>query len=136
LLLTESPCALLSYDIEEDSRALIEFWNLREFRSGYFNVGVLALHPLHERGLLPDGAFEIRDSAWVRVHDAANRWQSLAECLSLTRMRHFAVTTSMSVFECLAEQVRLVAITPADSANGMDLLKVMARQLGWDLPGV
>jgi hypothetical protein len=134
LLLTEPPCVLLSYAIEEESCALVEFWNVREFRSGYFNAGVLASHPLHERGLVPDGAFEICDSAWARVHETANRMQILAEYLSLIRMRHFAVTTPMSVFECLAERVRLFAITPNDPTDSMYRLKLMARQLGWDTP--
>jgi hypothetical protein len=134
LLVTEGGCALLSYDVDDDYCVIVEFWNVRELRSACFSTGEHAAHALQRRGLAADGAFEICDSAWLRTHEAANRQQALGEYLGLTRMRHFAIATTGSLFECLAEKIELIATLPNDAENSMALLRRVARQLGWDLP--
>jgi hypothetical protein len=134
LVVTEGACALLSYDVDDDYCVIVEFWNMREMRSACFSTGEHATHALHPRGLAVDGAFEIRDSTWRRAHEAANREQALGEHLGLTRMRHFAVATAGSLFECLAEKIDLITTLPNDAENSVALLRRVARQLGWKLP--
>jgi len=136
LVVTESGCVLLSYDVDDDYCVVVEFWDVRELRNACFSTVDHAMLALHPRGLVADGAFEIGGSIWLRAHEAAIREQALGEYLGLARMRHFAVATTTSLFECLAEKVELIATLPNDAANGMALLRRIARQLGWELPDV
>ncbi len=71
----------------------------------------LAAHPLAARGLKPDGAFEVKDSSWVRGSFGG-------------KGRHYVFTFRDAVFECVAEGYGSETIDEDD-----DVVRLMARRL-------
>jgi hypothetical protein len=71
----------------------------------------LASHPLAGRGLKSDGAFEVKDSTWVRDFFGG-------------KGRHYVFTFKDAVFECVAEGYGSETIDEND-----DVVRLMSRRL-------
>lgn len=60
-------------------------------------------HPLAGRGLHPYGAFEVRESSWVRCLERMNSVHPNHDPAEYARLRHFVFAFHDSTFECIAE---------------------------------
>ena len=116
---------LTSPDSADESAALVEFLLPRAHLFGSPNDEALHGHPLHERGLLPYGAYEVRHSSWVRSLERMNRVHSAHDPARFARLRHYVFTFHDSTFECVAEGL---AVSRHDESR-QRLLAEMQRRL-------
>lgn len=66
------------------------------------NDEVLAGHPLYERGLRHYGAYEVKDSSWIRALEEMNSVHPSHSSNIFRSCRHFIITFHDSTFECVA----------------------------------
>jgi hypothetical protein len=59
-------------------------------------------HPLASRGLRPYGAFEVRDSSWIRRLERMNSVHPSHRPEHFSRYRHFILAFHDTTFECVA----------------------------------
>ena len=106
--------------------ALVEFLLPRVHLFGSPNDEALRGHPLHQRGLRPYGAYEVRDSSWVRALKGMNSVHSSHDPDRFARLRHYVFTFHDSTFECVAEGLKA---SEHDGPMGRALAE-MERRLG------
>ena len=106
---------------------LVEFVRYAAYYHGAPNDESLAGHPLAARGLEPYGAFEMRNSAWVRTLERMNRVHSGHSPERYARLRHFILSFHDSTFECLADAFA----SSTHSGSLSEVLPEMMRQLGY-----
>ena len=87
--------------------ALVEFSPYTAAMWGPPNDEAFAGHPLSGRGLQPYGAFEVRQSSWIRALERMNRVHSQHRPERFARPRHFIFTFHDSTFECVADALRV-----------------------------
>lgn len=111
--------------------AVIRFRGPLAHQFGPPNDESLTGHPLATRGLRPYGAYEVRDSSWIRALERQNRVHPLHRPDAFAQRRHFIFTFHDSTFECVAEALEVVDILQGSIAStGHEVL----RQLGLSVP--
>jgi hypothetical protein len=65
------------------------------------NDETFAGHPLASRGLRPYGAFEIKDSSWIRKLERMNSLHSCHRPEAYWKLRHLIFAFHDSTFECV-----------------------------------
>ena len=80
----------------------VTFAGLYALAFGPPNDEAFGAHPLADRGLGPYGAFEVRDSSWVRALERLNRVHPAHRPEAFDRLRHFVVAFHDTTFECVA----------------------------------
>jgi len=93
------------------SHVLLSFHTSFAHRLGPPGRRGLASHPLAARGLKPDGAFEVKDSAWVRDSFGG-------------KGKHYAFAFEDALFECVAEGYGSETVD-----EDADVVRLMARRL-------
>jgi hypothetical protein len=101
------------------ARIELRFEDCLATRFGYPDEAALSGHPLFERGLGPDGLFEVHGSSWLASLVEQSREQSRAAGNGTRRSRaevgqswppfpvhHFVATFNGATFECLCASVR------------------------------
>ena len=106
--------------------ALIAFSSKKAVLFGPPNDEALNGHPLHDRGLQPYSAFEVKDSSWIRSLERMNRVHPRHRPERLAEYRHLIFTFHDSTFECIARAFRASSIRTTTS----DLVTEMSRRLG------
>lgn len=69
------------------------------------NDEAFAGHPLAARGMRPYGAFEVRDSSWVRSLERMNSVHPRHAPETFRSLRHYVFAFHDSTFECVARGV-------------------------------
>jgi hypothetical protein len=87
--------------------ALVEFTRPRAHYLGPANDEAFDGHPLAARGLEPYGAFEVRESSWIRELERRNRVHPNNDAGRYAELRHFIFTFHDSTFECIARGLRV-----------------------------
>jgi len=81
-------------------------------------------HPLYDRGLTPYGAFEVRNSSWIRLMETRNRVHDKHDPSRFAQLVHFIFTFHDSTFECVGESL---VSTVEDGGN--DFVTNLTRRL-------
>lgn len=89
-----------------------------------------ASHPLSARGLRPCGIFEIVGSSWVRLLGRMDRVHPRHDPERFSRLRHLVFTFHDRTFECVAEDVAIIARLPNDGRAGPEIVRRLASALG------
>ena len=89
--------------------AVVEVARCHVTRFGYPNDEALPGHPLYTRGLSGCGAFEVRNSRWVRALTERNRvaFPSTPD----SNQTHFIIPFHDSCFECIADSLKVTLTT-------------------------
>ena len=114
IVLAKDGTTVLSYMAfvaRKDAHIIVSFHVAFAHRFGPPDRRGLAAHPLAQRGLKADGAFEVVDSSWVRGSFGG-------------KGRHYIFTFRDAVFECIAEGYGYETIDEDD-----DAVRQMARRL-------
>lgn len=90
---------------EDAGTAVVEIQRCYVTKFGYPNDEALPGHPLYQRGLSAYGAFEVRNSRWIRVLTERNRVRFPETGDS--RQTHFIITFHDSSFECIADGLKV-----------------------------
>jgi hypothetical protein len=83
--------------------ALVRFSGAYASMFGPPNDEAFSGHPLEQRGLHPYGAFEIRESSWVRQLERMNSVHPYHRPEHFSAYRHFVLGFHDSTFECVAK---------------------------------
>jgi hypothetical protein len=67
------------------------------------NDEAIAGHPLHRRGVVPYGAFEVLDSSWIRKLERMNSVHPRHRPERFLNRRHLIFTFHDSTFECVCD---------------------------------
>ncbi len=101
---------LLAYDVHytwpttlREPVALIEFALYESLMFGMPNDEALNGHPLYSRGLHRYGAFQIKNSSWIRQLEKMNSIHPYHDPESFKRYKHYIFAFHDSTFECVAE---------------------------------
>jgi hypothetical protein len=92
-------------DTDEGPVAIVQFELTRATYLGAPNDEAFEGHPLASRGLRPYGAYEIRDSSWVRALERMNSVHPAHSPGMFRTLRHFIFAFHGSTFECVARGV-------------------------------
>lgn len=114
VVLAKDGTVVLSYMAwlgRKHSHIILSFHTAFGHRFGPPDKRGVAAHPLAAGGLKPDGAFEVRDSTWIR--DAFGG-----------KGKHYVFTFKDATFECAAEGYGSETIDEQD-----DVVRLMARRL-------
>lgn len=87
----------------EEPAAIVYFPSFTAFTFGGPNDEALHGHPLHERGLEPYGAFEVKRSSWVASLERVNSVHDHHDPRAYARLRHFVFTFHDTPLECVAQ---------------------------------
>ncbi len=101
----------LSFVGRKNAHIIVSFHVAFGHRFGPPDRRGLSAHPLAARGLKPDGAFEVRDSSWVRGAFGG-------------RGKHYVFAFQDALFECVAEGYGSETIN-----EDADVVRVMSRRL-------
>ncbi len=115
VVLAKDGAVILSYVAGRELTIIASFPVCHEHRFRGCDAAKLRAHPLSERGLKAHGAFEVRDSSWVREIEARD---------GPGKRQHFVFTFRDSVFECVATDVGIEMIREDD-----DTVKLMSKRL-------
>lgn len=115
IILAKDGAVILSYVAGRELTVMATFPSCIAHRFAGPEAMSLREHPLADRGLKAHGAYEVRDSSWVR---------SLAPRDGAARRKHFVITFRDSVFECVADDIGVEMIREDD-----DTVKLMSRRL-------
>jgi hypothetical protein len=85
-----------------DPVALVTFDGYSAMMFGPPNDEAFEGHPLAARGLSPYGAYEIRDSSWIRTLERMNSVHEDHRPERYASLRHFVFAFHDSTFECVA----------------------------------
>jgi hypothetical protein len=116
---------------EGESVVIVEFSRYKAYFHGPPNDEAFKGHPLASRGLHPYGAFEVRESSWVRSLERMNRVHRYHEPERYQRLQHFIFAFHDSTFECVAEDFD-ISIHQGSMAGA---LPEMVRRLRYDSSG-
>lgn len=100
-----------SYVARKEEHIIVSFHVAYDHRFGPPGREGLASHPLAARGLKPDGAFEVKNSAWTAGARAL-------------KAKHYLFTFRDAVFECLADGYGYESVE-----ENADVVRLMARNL-------
>ncbi|OGZ11887.1 MAG: hypothetical protein A2942_01845 [Candidatus Lloydbacteria bacterium RIFCSPLOWO2_01_FULL_50_20] len=103
---SENPVPISGIDAVA-SAALFSFNYTRMHMFGLPNDESLDQHPLSSRGLRGHGAFEVKNSSWVRRLEKTNKNYRQHAPERYDSLRHFIFTFHDNTFECLAEDYTL-----------------------------
>mgnify|MGYP001564878246 CR=1 FL=1 len=115
IILAKDGCVILSYVAGRELTGTATFPACAAHRFGGPDAKSLSTHPLAERGLKANGAFEVQGSSWAR---------SLAPRGGSAKRKHFIFTFRDAVFECVANDIGVEMIREDD-----DTVKLMSRRL-------
>ena len=90
----------------DDEETTATFSGLYALYLGAPNEEAFEGHPLASRGLLPWGAFEIRQSSWIRAPEWMNRVHPHHRPKAFASLRHFVLSFHDTTFESVAEDAR------------------------------
>ncbi|HYA02438.1 MAG TPA: hypothetical protein VEI04_04915 [Syntrophobacteria bacterium] len=109
---------IMSPDAHGEPFALIVFHHPVAYGRGVPDDEALQGHPLHKRGLRPNGAFEIENSSWQDGLMKTSRFQTAHRVEHYHHYRHFVLAFRDTAFECLAEtySIRLGTGSVLDAA--------------------
>src|SRR5262245_60100686 len=82
--------------------ALVEFERYWSYTFGWPNDEAINGHPLYGRGLRPYGAFEVKDSSWVRQLERMNSVHHRHNPERFAALHHYIFTFHDSMLECVA----------------------------------
>jgi hypothetical protein len=114
IVLAKDGTVVLSYKAffaGKDAHIIVSFHVAFDHRFGPPDRRGLKSHPLAGRGLKPDGAFEVKDSSWLRGAFAG-------------KGKHYVFTFRDAVFECAAEGFGSETVD-----EDADVVRLMARRL-------
>jgi hypothetical protein len=92
---------------EGEPYAIVSFVRQKAYYHGSPNDEAFSGHPLSKRGLTPYGAFEIKNSTWIRQLMEMNRVHPHHKDESFSACRHFVLSFHDSTFECVASSYSL-----------------------------
>ena len=92
----------------EEPVAIVEFKSCYKHIFGSPNDEVFISHPLHERGLRPYAAYEIKNSSWIRQIERMNSVHPRHDSERFLRRHHYIFAFHDSTFECVADGFRIV----------------------------
>jgi hypothetical protein len=98
-----STVRVVSHRSPDQPTALVEFVRPAAHCFGPPNDEAFEGHPLAARGLHPYGAFEVRDSSWIRALERMNRVHPHHRPEHFAGLRHYVFAFHDSTFECVAE---------------------------------
>ncbi|MBF5042326.1 MULTISPECIES: hypothetical protein [Myxococcaceae] len=96
---------MVDAETNEDPVALVQFDLARATYFGAPNDEAFEGHPLAARGLRPYGAYEVRDSSWIRALERMNSVHRAHSPKMFENLRHFIFAFHDEVFECVARGV-------------------------------
>lgn len=101
--------------------ALVQFVRPSAHFLGPPNDEAFAGHPLAARGLHPYGAFEVKQSSWIRLLERRNRVHPHHRSSAFAARRHFVLAFHDSTFECIAHgyEARVVRGSVNDVAQSV-----------------
>ena len=109
----------------DEPLALVEFTRYSTFMFGAPNDEAFSGHPLASHGLHPYGAFEVKNSSWVRQLERMNRVHYQHDPKRFDTLKHFVFAFHDSTFECAAE-----GFTVSEHRGSLEsLFPKMLRQL-------
>jgi hypothetical protein len=114
IVLAKEGAVVLSYMafvVRKKAHVLATFHVAYGHRHGPPGRRGVAAHPLAERGLKPDGAFEVKGSSWVRDSFGG-------------KGKHYVFTFRDEMFECVADGYGAETID-----EDADVVRLMARRL-------
>lgn len=85
-----------------EPHAIVEFARPYASMFGPPNDEAFAGHPLASRGLHPYGAFEVRQSSWIRALERMNSVHPYHRPETFAALRHFILAFHDETFECVA----------------------------------
>jgi len=88
--------------------AIIEFKLCYVYTFGSPNDEVFDSHPLYKRGLSPYGAYEIKNSSWIRQLERMNSVHPRHDPERFWRRHHYIFAFHDSTFECVADGLRII----------------------------
>lgn len=115
VVLAKDGSVILSYIAGRSLTVMITFPFCAQHLFGMPGEKTLNLHPLAGRGLEPYGAYEVKDSSWVKAVKARYSGET---------RKHFVFTFRDTVFECVAVDLGVELIREDD-----DTIKLMSRRL-------
>ena len=111
-----------------DDLALIQFSGRKSYMFGAPNDEAFDGHPLASRGLESYGAFEIKNSSWIRKLEQMNALHPLHRGGYLKRLKHYVFSFHDSTFECVARDFTVSNYRGSFTS----LLPEMHKRLNWD----
>ncbi|MPZ32846.1 MAG: hypothetical protein GEV13_17940 [Rhodospirillales bacterium] len=110
LLLAEDSELVLAYltSSSSDEVAIVEFDLVAAHYFGPPNDEALSGHPLYKKGLRAYGAYEVKNSSWIRALERMNRVHPNHRPTMYSRDRHFIFAFHDTAFECVAHGIRNV----------------------------
>jgi hypothetical protein len=103
--------------------AVVQFRRPYAHQFGPPNDEAFMGHPLAARGLHPYGAFEVRDSSWVREFERRNRVHAYHSPERFWRLRHFILAFHDSTFECVAEDLTVSVVAGSLASVAPEILQ-------------
>ncbi len=105
--------------------AIVRFAFCYAYMFGPPNDEAFEGHPLAERGLSPHGAFEVRDSSWIRRLERMNavHWSHRSEFF--WTLRHLVFAFHDSTFECVCDGFDVRVAHGSISAAVPEMLKLL-----------
>jgi hypothetical protein len=95
---------IVGIDTEGEAVAVVRFKRCSAHMLGPPNDEAFGGHPLAARGLRPYGAFEIKDSSWIRRLEKMNAVHRYHDKSRFMRdKKHFVFSFHDTTFECVAE---------------------------------
>jgi hypothetical protein len=87
----------------EEPLAVVEFKRCYAYMFGPPNDEAFEGHPLAKRGLKPYGAYEVKQSSWIRQLERMNSVHYLHDPERFWKRRHLIFSFHDSVFECVTD---------------------------------
>jgi hypothetical protein len=101
---------------EDPPYALVRFDRVHAHYLGAPNDEAFEGHPLAKRGLSAYGAYEVRNSSWIRSLERMNQVHPRHDAAAFRLLRHFVVCFHDSTFECVARRFDVLPASPHRSA--------------------
>lgn len=90
-------------DSEDETHAIVSFSSFKAYYHGAPNDEAFSGHPLSKKGLEPYGAYEVKDSTWIRDLIEMNRVHAYHSDEAFKDYRHFIFSFHDTTFECVAK---------------------------------
>jgi hypothetical protein len=105
--------------------ALVEFKMKRIFSFGSPNDEAISGHGLYALGLMPYGAYEVKESSWITSLEKMNSVHPMHRPERFEKLRHFIFAFHDSTFECVAEGFDVFRV----SGSTKDVLAILQEKL-------
>ena len=110
--------------------AIVSFSSCYAHMFGPPNDEAFRGHPLASRGLRPYGAYEVKESSWIRRLERMNSVHDYHDPERFRRRRHFVFTFHDSTFECVCDGFDLT-LHKGDMHSAIpEALKVLSGDAG------